>query len=92
MDTIYIYTILYLYRHAKLWLVLIIGLLGLKPYPPQLRQVEVDESWIDAMEEKEAKEKEARNARTKRECSSSGASDIQGCYSPKGTTYISLYM
>jgi hypothetical protein len=30
--------------------------------------VEVDESWIDAMEEKEAKEKEAPlNARTKRE-------------------------
>ena len=66
--------------------------IGFETLPPQLRQVEVDESWIDAMEEKEAKEKEARNARTKRECSSSGASDIQGCYSPKGTTYILIHV
>ena len=28
-----------------------------------LRKVEVDESWIDAMERKEAKEKEARGTR-----------------------------
>ena len=35
---------------------------------PAAPEVEVDESWIDAMEEKEAKEKEAPlNARTKRE-------------------------
>lgn len=42
--------------------------IGFETLHPQLRQVEVDESWIDAMEEKEAKEKEAPlNPRTKRE-------------------------
>ena len=69
MDTIYIYTQYYIYidmQSCDWYLLLVYWLWNLKH--PQLRQVEVDESWIDAMEEKEAKEKEAPlNARTKRE-------------------------